>query len=333
MKIRIIIGILFFSVLFSGPLRSQNVSAIARFDTTDILIGDQIDLNISFSMPLDYRVIWPHYKDTLTRNVEIIRMTAVDTMIHETENLVDMLQAITITSFDSGHYYIPPIKFQYQAIDDTAFREATTIPLYLKVHTMEVDTTQAIKAIKPPLRAPLTFKEMLPWLLGALGLIILVFLTIYILRKRKKKQPLFKIRPKIILPPHVVAMNGLEKLKGKKLWQAGKVKDYYTELTDIVRLYVEERFGVQAIEMTTEQILEGMKNTDTGKLTVEKLARVLILADLVKFAKEKPLPLDNDNCMSQSIDFVNETKLNIVPAEDQSGEGPGNKTTEENKGN
>ena len=153
-------------------LRSQDVSAIARFDTTDILIGDQIDLNISFSMPLDYRVIWPHYKDTLTRNIEIIRMTPVDTTVNEGKNLVDMLQSITITSFDSGYYYVPPIKFQYQPIDDTAFREVTTIPLYLKVHTMEVDTTQAIKAIKPPLSAPLTFKEILPWLLGALGLVL-----------------------------------------------------------------------------------------------------------------------------------------------------------------
>jgi hypothetical protein len=308
MKIKVIISILLFAAIFGSKLPAQEVSAIARFDTTDILIGDQIQLNISFTMPLDYRVIWPHYKDTLTRNIEIIGMSSVDTIINESENLVDMLQSITVTSFDSGYYYVPPLKFQYQPIDDTAFSEATTIPLYLKVHTMEVDTSQAIKAIKPPLRAPLTFREILPWLLIAISAALIVFLTIYIIRKRKKKQPLFRIRPKIILPPHVVAMNGLESLKSKKLWQAGKVKDYYTELTDIVRIYIEDRFNVQAVEMTTDEILEGLKNSNVGQESINKLDRTLVLADLVKFAKEKPLQLDNDNSMSNTIDFVKVTR-------------------------
>jgi len=308
MKIKAIIGILTFIVLFGGSIRAQEVSAIARFDTTDILIGDQIKLNISFTMPLDYRVIWPFYKDTLARNIEIISMSPVDMIINESENHVDMLQTITITSFDSGYYYVPPIKFQYQPIDDTAFIEATTIPLYLKVHTMEVDTTQAIKAIKPPLRAPLTFREILPWLLIAVAALAVILLTIYVIRRRKKNKPLFRIRPKIILPPHIVAMNGLESLKGKKLWQAGKVKDYYTELTEIARVYLEERFGVQAVEMTTEEILEGMKNTDTNIELINKLGQTLVLADLVKFAKEKPMPLDNDTCMNNTINFVKETR-------------------------
>ncbi len=308
MRSRIIIGILSFMFVVGSCLQAQEVSPVARFDTTDILIGDQIDLNIRFSMPMDYRVLWPHYKDTLTRNIEIISMTSVDTVRHESENLVDMLQSITITSFDSGYYYIPPIKFQYQPIDDTGFREATTIPLYLRVHTMEVDTAQAIKAIKPPLSAPLTFREILPWLSIALGGLVVIFLAVYIIRRRKKNKPLFRIRPRIILPPHVIAMNGLEGLKDKKLWQAGKVKDYYTELTDIIREYIEERFKVQAVEMTTEEILEGMKNTEAGKDSVNKLARTLVLADLVKFAKEKPTDLDNSISMTSSIDFVKETR-------------------------
>ncbi|MCK4569402.1 MAG: hypothetical protein KAT76_03875 [Bacteroidales bacterium] len=308
MKIKGIFYILSFVALFAGNIRAQDVSASARFDTTDILIGDQIKLNISFTMPLDYRVIWPFYQDTLTRNIEIISMTAVDTMINESENLVDMVQSITITAFDSGYYYIPPLKFHYQPIDDTAFSEATTIPLYLRVHTMEVDTSQAIRAIKPPLGAPLTFREILPWLLIALAVAAIAFIVIYIIRRRKKNQPLFRIRPKLILPPHVVAMNGLESLKGKKLWQAGKVKDYYTELTDIVRVYIEDRFGVQAVEMCTDEILDGMKSTDTDRKSIDNLTRTLILADLVKFAKEKPLPLDNDNCMINTIDFVKETR-------------------------
>ena len=103
-------------------------------------------------------------------------------------------------------------------------------------------------------------------------------------------------------------MNGLESLKVKKLWQAGKVKDYYTELTDIVRIYIEERFSVQAVEMTTEEILEGLKDSYIDQESINKLARTLVLADLVKFAKEKPLPLENDTSMNNTIDFVKETR-------------------------
>jgi len=305
-KLALIISL--FIGLLAEYTSAQEVSPIARFDTSDILIGDQIELNISFTMPLDYRVIWPHYKDTLTRNIEIISMTAVDTIINESENLVEMLQSITITSFDSGYYYVPPVKFQYQPIDDTLFRDASSIPLYLKVHTMEVDTSQAIKAIKPPLKAPLTFREILPWLSIALGALVVLLIAIYIYRRWKKKKPLFRIRPRIILPPHVVAMNGLEDLKGKKLWQAGKVKDYYTQLTDIIRNYIEDRYDVMAVEMTTEEILNGLKDTDAPKESVDKLARTLILADLVKFAKEKPQDLDNDISMNSSIDFVKVTR-------------------------
>ena len=246
-------------------LRAQEVAVEARLDTTDILIGDQIKLNIGFTMPLDYRVIWPFYQDTLTRNIEIIGQSAVDTLIHESENLVNMFQTITITAFDSGYYYIPPLKFHYQPIDDTGFTEVASMPMYLRVHTMEVDTAQAIKAIKPPLGAPLSFKEILPWLLIGFAAAVVIFLIIYIIRKHRKKEPIFKIWTKPLLPPHVIAINELEELKLRKLWQAGKTKDFYTKLTDIIRVYVEGRFGVKAAEMTTDEIMEGIRNTDITK--------------------------------------------------------------------
>jgi len=311
-KIIYILGII---GLLAHSLPAQEVAVEAKLDTTDILIGDQIKLNISFTMPLDSRVIWPFYKDTLTNGIEIISMSEVDTMINEGENLVDMFQTITITSFDSGYYHIPPLKFQYQPIDDTGFMQVSSMPMYLKVYTMEVDTSQAIKTIKPPLEAPFSIREIMPWLLMALAAIIITFLIVYIVRKIKRKEPIFMIRPKPILPPHVVAMNGLESLKDKKLWQGGKTKEFYTELTDIVRIYIEGRFNVPAVEMTTEEIMKGMKNTETPKETSEKLGRTLVLADLVKFAKESPLPLDNDNSLSNCIDFVNTTKPAIIEAE------------------
>lgn len=294
-------------MLLQMNLQAQEITARAELDTTDILIGDQINLNIYFSMPLDSRVIWPYYQDTLVHNIEIIARSPVDTAINEDDNVVKMLQSLTITSFDSGYYHIPALKFAYQPIDDTTFTEITTMPIYLRVHTMEVDTTKAIMAIKPPLGAPITFREMLPWILMIIAGIALVFLIIFIVRKLKRKEPIFTIRPKPVLPPHIVAISGLENLKQKKLWQAGKTKNYYTELTDIVRIYIEGRFDIQAVEMTSDEIISGLNNTDTNPEIIEKLRQTLMLADMVKFAKASPLPLENDVSLNNSMDFVKET--------------------------
>lgn len=307
--IRAIIYVFLTMSTIAGSMRAQDVAVDARLDTTNMLIGDQIKLNISFNMPLDYRVIWPFYQDTLTKGLEIISQTPVDTMIREHENLVNMLQSITITAFDSGQYYIPPLRFRYQPIDDTSYMEVSSMPLYLEVHSMEVDTTKPIKAIKPPLEAPFSIREILPWMLMALGAILITLLIVYVVTRIKRKQPVFSIKPKPVLPPDIVAISGLEKLKSKKLWQAGRIKDYYSELTDIIRTYIEDSFEVKAVEMTTDEIIEGMKRTDISTGSLEKLSKTLVLADLVKFAKEKPLPLDNENSMTNCVDFVNETRI------------------------
>jgi hypothetical protein len=304
---RILITYLLGLMVACGQVRAQDIVARAFLDTTDILIGDQINLNLEFDMPLDYRVLWPFSQDTLTRNVEIITQTPVDTLINSRENTVSLVQKITITSFDSGYYQLPAIHFRYQPIDDTGFHELSTMPVYLRVHHMEIDTTQSIMAIKPPLKAPLTFGEVLPWLLMTFGIIALALLIVYIVKKRRKKEPIFTIRPRPVLPPHVAAMQELESLRQKKLWQSGRVKDYYTQLTGIVRIYIEKRFGVPAVEMTSNEIIEGLKRNGTHHEAIEGLSQTLTLADLVKFAKAMPLPSENDTSMDQCISFVKTT--------------------------
>jgi LPXTG-motif cell wall-anchored protein len=304
---RIFLTYLLGLMVVCGQLRAQDIVARAYLDTTDILIGDQINLNLEFDMPLDYRVLWPFSQDTLTRNVEIVTQTPVDTLINSRENTVSLVQKITITSFDSGYYQLPALHFRYQPVDDTGFHELSTMPVYLRVHSMEIDTTQSIMAIKPPLPAPLTFGEIMPWLFMVLGIIAIAAMLVYIIRKRRKKEPIFTIRPRPVLPPHVTAMQGLESLRQKKLWQSGRVKEYYTQLTGIVRTYIEGRFGVAAVEMTSNEIIEGLKGIGTHREAIEGLRQTLTLADLVKFAKATPLPTENDTCMDQCISFVETT--------------------------
>jgi bifunctional N-acetylglucosamine-1-phosphate-uridyltransferase/glucosamine-1-phosphate-acetyltransferase GlmU-like protein len=114
--------------------------------------------------------------------------------------------------------------------------------------------------------------------------------------------------PKPKIPPYVTALEALETLRLKKLWQADKVKEYYSELTDIVRQYIEAQFGVQAVEMTTDDILYGLKNIGINAQAMGKLTNTLQTADLVKFAKATPHALENDTALSYSVDFVSETK-------------------------
>jgi hypothetical protein len=298
-KIAVVLIMLFFRLAANGQ-----TEAVAKLDTTDITIGDQIKLHLSFSGPKDIEIAWPQITDTIVSDVEVIDRTGIDTIPGDNNNLYT--QNLTITSFDSGYYAIPPFRFNYRVKGDTVLHFAETSPLLLGVHTVEVDTTKAFKDIKMPIAAPYTFREALPWILLGLGIILIAYLIFYYLKKKKQDEPVFKARkPK--LPPHQIAFDALENLRFKKLWQNGKVKEYHTELTDILRTYISEKFGVHALEMTTEEIVESLEPTPVNEQALAKIKETFVLADLVKFAKAQPLPVENDLSLNNAIDFVKET--------------------------
>ena len=298
-KIAVILIMLFFQLVAKGQ-----TEAVATMDTSDIMIGDQIKLHLSFSGPSDVEVAWPQINDTIVSAVEVVNRTGIDTIRSENNN--HYIQNLTITSFDSGYYAIPPFRFKYRVEGDTALHFVETAPLLLGVHTVEVDTTKAFRDIKMPIAAPYTFREALPWILLGLGIILIGYLLYYYLKKKKHDEPVFKARkPK--LPPHQIAFDALENLRFKKLWQNGKVKKYHTELTDILRTYISERFGVHALEMTTDEIVEVLEPTPVNDQALAKLKDTFVLADLVKFAKAQPLPVENDLSLNNAIDFVKET--------------------------
>ncbi len=177
---------------------------------------------------------------------------------------------------------------------------------------------KAIKAIKPPLGAPLTFWDVLPWILGCLLLVIIIALIIYFIKYRKK-MPIENIIRKPKLPPHQIAFDKLNELNEKKLWQQGKVKLFHIELTDILRTYIEERFSINAMEQITSEILESLRHTDVLEDIKDKLRQILILADFVKFAKAEPLANENELSMKYAYDFVEATKQIRIDKEEENG--------------
>ena len=183
-----------------------------------------------------------------------------------------------------------------------------------------MDLKKGFADIKKPYGAPVTFKEIAPWILGILLLLSVIFLVVYALNRRKKNIPIFSLPSKPKLPPHVIALGELNKLKEEQLWQHDKVKDYYTRLTDIIRVYLEERFEVPAMEQTTHEILSEFKGKESqvsGKL-YSGLQRTLEVSDLVKFAKYTPLADENHFVLVHAFTLVEETKLETTePAKKQ----------------
>lgn len=290
---------------------SQNVEAYARLDSSSIMIGDQVELELGIRVPENFAVSFPFFQDTLTTHIEILEKEKLDTTKIDEGQLIKQLY--TITSFDSGYFALPDFEFMFHHKEDTILYRTNANALYLMVNTPVVDTSQAFKAIKGPVKEPYTFWEVFPWVALGLAVIGLIIFVIWYIRKRKKNQPIFTRKPKPQLPPGLLAIQKLEELRLAKVWQQGKLKKYHTQLTDIVREYFKGRYHFDALEMTSDEIMENLQNLNKNKEANEKMRSVLQLADLVKFAKAHPTPLENDLSLNHVIDFVNETK--IVPDE------------------
>ncbi len=314
-------------VPFMGQLAAQPVKATATLDSLQILIGDQINLTLEFEKPSALEADMPHLPDTLAGKIEVLERSAVDTTFLDDKSL-KLVQTFRITCFDSGEYRIAPFRFDLKMADrmDSIF----TNELVLKVLTLQVDTTRGPADIKMPYDAPLTLKEVTPYMMGIILAAALLFLILYSLKRKKKNLPLFKIPEKPKEPPHVIALRELDRIKEEKIWQKEKIKAYYSEVTDVLRTYIENRFGIPAMEQTTGEILASFKarNGLIPEKSSEHLQQILPMADLVKFAKYHPLPDDHNLVLVNAYFFVNETKT----IESQKPETPGNPSQEEETG-
>ena len=301
-------------LLFSFSSSAQEIKATAKIDSSSIQIGQQVKLQLSIQYKVDngkqIKIQWPAITDTLRKEIEIVSQSKIDTIIPDSSNLLQFVQTKTllITSFDSGYWAIPPFKFIVTGDTNGVYTE----PLLLQVNTITVDTTQAIKDIKGIYSEKYTWidwvKDHVYWIYGGLAAILLIIIIIYLIRKQLNKPKPIVVKEELKIPAHVIAFEKLEKLKSENLWQEGKLKQYHSALSDILREYIENRFRIQALEQTTDEILYGFRNVAIDEESRGKLKQVLILSDLVKFAKEQPLPNENELSIMNSYDFVFGTK-------------------------
>jgi len=284
----------------SFVVNAQEVTVEAKLDKPTILLGDQTVLRLTANLPAGGKVVFPILSDTLSAKVQVVSIGKLDTLKDQSGHLT-ISQAYTITAFDAGVQTIPAFEFTAQG---TSLK---TDPIPLQVEAVKVDTTKAIYDIKQPLAVKYGFMDWLrdnsvKVLLGLLLSIVLIGVWFYY-KKRKKKEPVI-VEVKPIVPAHVQALNKLSELRDKKLWQQDQVKQYHSELTDIVREFLEKRYKIRAMEQTSDEIFSGIRHLEISEENRNQLRQILMLADLVKFAKQKPLNTDNDQSMDNAIGFV-----------------------------
>lgn len=289
------------------------VSITASLDSAYILMGKQTALKLDIVQDRGVQGAFINNNgDTLTREVEVIRALKPDTT-DLGSNREEIKRELIIQSFDSGLYTIPP--FVYVAGNDTF----TSNALALKVMPVAVDSMATIHDYAGVAKPNTRIWDYIPdfiveyWWIFLIVLLLAAALFVW-LRYIKGKKAIPLVPKKKPVPPYEVAMQALNRLKSEKLCENGHEKEYYTRLTEILRIYLDKRFGINAMEMTSTQIMQQLRSNDDTKTSAPVMKQILEMADFVKFAKVRPLPDDNQKAFANAVTFVENTRPVEQPA-------------------
>ncbi len=296
-----ILGFLF----IFGYSRGQLITIETILDTNQVVLGRTADLKYSVHKNTNDVVVLPAFNDTIFDGIEIVGNIQVDSVkLDQDKELLE--QKMSITSYETGMRYIPAQPFLFKG--PYGWDTIMSTPGYLNVVGVQVDSTKTIRDISNVEWVIPTFAEMLPYLFGILGLGLIVFLIYYYWPGRRAKIEGHKPF-KQAEPPHIVALRELDKLKAQKLWQQKQVKEYYTKLTHIIRVYIENQFGVSAMEETTSEILRDIRKEGLDKkINMQQLEGLLNLADLIKFARGEAQPQENIEQLEAAYEFVKNSR-------------------------
>lgn len=294
--------------LLLTPLQAQ-VTVDATIDSLQLLIGEQAKIKLEVSMDANQRLQLPLLTDTIVPGVEILDVAKPDTQMLNDGKRMLIKEEYTVTSFDSALYYLPPFEV---LVDDEAYRSKA---LALKVYSVPVDTLHPDQFFGPKdiRKVPLQWSDI-KWIVYlSLILCALGALAYYLFVRYKDNKPIIRrihVEPKI--PAHELALKEIETIKADKSLQMHNPKEYYTKLTEVLRKYMKERFGFNAMEMTSSEIIDRLMDIKEQNALTD-LKSLFETADLVKFAKLSPLMNENDYNLVNAVAFINETKVEPDP--------------------
>ena len=299
-----------FSILFLLSMlligaRAQSVIVNAEIDSVQRFIGQQAKIKLVVSYDADKHLVMPDFDKELVKGVEILE-SKLDTVALNDGKRYSITQEYTVTSFDTTLYVIPPFEVR---VDSTSYFSQE---LALAVYTFPVDTANVESFFGPKdiWQVPLEWQDIKHSVYYSILLVLFVAALVWVIISYRNNKPIIriiKIKPKI--PAHIVAINELNRIKNESDWRtSGNYKEFYIAITDALRHYLNERFGFNATEMTSDEILDNLKQ-HIDKDAVKELREILATADLAKFAKYKPMMNENDHNLMGIIEFVDNTKL------------------------
>ena len=275
-----------------GVVYAQDVGLTAKTDSSSYRMADIITVHVLGRLTSAVDSIAPDVRDSI-QQFEIVGLRREGSEPRWTVQLMTL---------DSGNIAVPPIPFTYRLHGDPTPHSASTNPVAINVRGVTVDAQGEIKDIKPPVDAPFRFEDAVPYLVGVILLAAAAAGYYYYRKNQKRKGP--APLPAIIISPHKEALLALRLVEEKKLWQQGKVKQYYSEVTDIVRKFFERRWNIIALELTSDEILMQMKPIPEALKVWKPMQSLFTTADLVKFAKYQPSPEDHENEMQWAYEIV-----------------------------
>lgn len=283
-----------------------NTIVNVKLDSAKVMMGKTVKLHINIVKDAGSTGIILGTDSTMLGDIDIVKRDKIHTKTLD-NNREEISQTVTLQPFEPGNYDLPPIK--YFVNGDTIMSNQE----HLVVDSIKVDVKGEIKDYKPIVGVPFKLIDYIPniianyWWAWLLGLALLAFLIFAYFKWYKKGINPFKPEKKR-LPPYEEAILALNNLKSRQLWQNGQHKEYYSCLTDILRVYIERRFGINAVEMTSSEIMEQIKHNEEALQVKDQLSEVLEIADFVKFAKMQTLADDNEVAFQRTLNFVEQTK-------------------------
>lgn len=292
---------------------AQQVGVEAKIDSVAIMIGEQAHLQLTITARQDAKIVYPQFKRSqyIVPGVEVIDESKADTSI--VDGYWSVKKIITLTSFDEHLYAIPAITVK---VDGKNYKSN---PIALKVITCDVDTLNLDKFFPPKSVQdnPFLWAEWTPLMWMTLIVLILIALGVWVVIRLKQNKPIIaRIRIVKRVPPHKKALDEMNRLKGESHIADFDQKAYYTQLTDTLRQYIRERFGFNAMEMTSSEILDNLRSAGDEKMLTE-LSELFMTADLVKFAKYSTLLNEKDMNLLNAINFIDQTKREDMPTEER----------------
>ena len=310
--ILLLLMLAFFSAL---PVSAQKVSVEAKIDSTAIFVGQQTGFHLGVTIKEGQKVQFPQFEPLqyIIPGIEVVETLPSDTQKLD-DGYVRVSAHYTLTSFDDTLYYIPAVKVK---VDGKEFESKS---LALKVLTVKVDTLHPNQFFGPKdvQDNPFVWEEWsrLLWL-SAVEFILFIIALLMFMRLKSEKPIVFKVKIIKRVPAHQKALNSIEEIKTKSTTlTVDDAKAYYTHLTDTLRRYMMERFGFNAMEMTSAEIISRLRQEE-DQTKINELTMLFETADLVKFAKYSVGVNENDHNLISAIDFINTTKQENAPTEER----------------